>query len=74
MIDSVALPEHLDDLVAVLDVLLLHGLHVLAVQRFFDQQFIERIHSFFNLEKAEKVKQTDCNQRLGKKVQNHKLS
>jgi hypothetical protein len=72
VIDSVALPEHLDDLVAVLDVLLLHGLHVLAVQRFFDQQLIERVHSFFNLEKAEKVKQTDQNQRLGEKTKSTK--
>jgi hypothetical protein len=72
VIDSVTLPEHLYDLVAVLDVLLLHGLHVLAVQRFFDQQLVERIHSFFNLEKAEKVKQTDQNQRLGEKTKSTK--
>ena len=51
--DAVALPEHLDDLVAVLDVLLLHRVHVLPVQRFFDQQLVEGVHPLLRLEETE---------------------
>ena len=41
---------------AVLDVLFLHGLDVLAVERFFHEQLVERAHTFLRFEKtAEKV-------------------